>query len=289
MCCEGRLAWWTVQKGHDEGHFPWIVKFSQACISLQFANFVFGDFVIICRCISSRWFWQIYSNAAQQKLQPQRPGNEARFASHFAVLKSSSVIRNIQLIQLIRSRQWSFRRRKVFWSMRGRELEVKSHFGKFETKMVKKVCNVQGYRAGILCQLLWQLDGLSYPSELHKAYSEAIEYCSSPDIVVLCNRSLARMKLEEPQNWLAFNGERMVIGWLNVDLIVYWFTDLHVIWYDILWNQTNCTQYIQNPDKHLCKDTEGALTDAQWAVAKASRCSGPAMLAKVWWVQLNLS
>lgn len=96
--------------------------------------------------------------------------------------------------------------------MRGRELEVKSHFGKFETKMVKKVCNVQGYRAGILCQLLWQLNGLSYPSELHKAYSEAIEYCSSPDIVVLCNRSLARMKLEEPQNWLAFNGERMVIG-----------------------------------------------------------------------------
>eukprot|EP00434_Breviolum_minutum_P018605 symbB.v1.2.016413.t1/scaffold1249.1/size128929/7 len=62
-------------------------------------------------------------------------------------------------------------------------------------------------------------------SEACEAYSEAIEYCSSPDIVVLCNRSLARMKLE---------------------------------------------------------DTEGALTDAQWAVAKASRCSGPAMLAKAW-------
>ena len=50
---------------------------------------------------------------------------------------------------------------------------------------------------------------------------------------------------------------------------------------------THSTHYIQIPDKHLCKDTEGALTDAQLAVAKASRCSGPAMLAKVW--QLNLS
>eukprot|EP00435_Cladocopium_sp_Y103_P046935 s758_g13.t1 len=59
--------------------------------------------------------------------------------------------------------------------------------------------------------------------EACEAYSEAIS--KSPDIVVLCNRSLARLKLE---------------------------------------------------------DTEAALADARLAVAKASKCSGSAMLAKAW-------
>ncbi len=71
---------------------------------------------------------------------------------------------------------------------------------------------------------------LSAVIEPHKAYSEAIEYCSSPDIVVLCNRSLARMKLEEPQNWLVLqNGERMMIEWLYSILI-------HMIWYGMIWH-----------------------------------------------------